>query len=778
MTLTITLADTPGDYLAAALAGPVGPAGPPPGALDPRGHHRWPRRIAARLGVATAPAARDTPAGAGGATPEEAVAALRDARSEHLVIALAPMDGTAPATRPGDAGPRGTVGDFAFAAAAFAWAKHAQLRITHDEDAVLGAVHAVAPRFVTLIGPAALLGFGLTTRIRSRFPHLELGVLHAHTPAKLSELVLKTVLYPRLPAAEDVLVAPLLKGEEPLHNGRLTIHPQDAVDPAALAHPAAGEADATATGQRAGLLRLFSVITHGSEDYLRLTPHDLLCGRTDDPEKLEAARRQPGATLPACMHGDGCVYPEARRWDPASITAQLVFANACLTVKLGTQLFGGRGSFTVAQRFLDAWAGSYIASPLLKDGTHGENLLFHYLLEEGHTVGAAVRQVNESLHRWGIDAPEVLVIGDPEARYAPERARPLPDAVSYQESPGRAEITFEGTLPAFTRVRLKGPELRDAHRQGRLTVAPVVPFGGKLPVYGSVTEGEDGELNALVFGFRERPLTGTETSRSVAVEPRRTSAADRIVRAVERYENLACLDIKLDKARSVLTDTANSLPAVARRTRTAASELTQSEPLHKATERILANCARLDQHLLSTLLRLTETREYHFVEAYRPAYAVQRVESPYAACVYCGEATHRYTSAHVLRPRLRRLLITCPVCGATQDTEDDTLTLMVEGDPVLVPGGQTRLRLRLTNDGEDDRDVLLGARITRGKPHGFGFDLDPGTVRVPAGGSADVRLSITTGEPLNRHAMLLRCYAVGEGRIDFAGRDLRFAPSR
>ncbi|MHA6803251.1 hypothetical protein [Salinifilum ghardaiensis] len=778
MTLTITLAETPKDYLAAALADlTVDPGDRLPGALDPCGRHLWPRRIAARLGVATTPC--DRPVEAGEATPEDAVAALHDARSEHLVVAMMPQ-GASRAARSGGGEYRAPAEDFGYPAAAFALAKHAQLRLVHDEDAVLRAVDVAEPRFVTLVGPTELLGFGLTTRIRARFPHVELGMLHGYTPAKLSELILKTVLYARLPADDDVLISPLLKGDEPWRNGRLTVYPQDAVDPAALARPVE-DADAPteggSAGELTGLLRQFSVITHGSEDYLRLTSQDLLCGRTDDQEELAAARQEPGATLPACMQGGSCVYPEARRWDPASVPAQLVFANACLSSKLGTQLFGGRGSFTIAQRFLEAWAGSYIASPLLKDGTHGENLLFHYLLEDGHTVGAAVRQVNESLHQWGIDAPEVLVVGDPEARYAVERTRTLPETVSYQEAPGRAEITFEEKMPAFTRIRLKDSKLREAHRQGELTLTPIVPFGGKLPVYGAVTEGEDGALNALVFGFRERRLIGTETSRSLAVAPRQTSTVDRMVRAVERYENLASLDIKLDKARSVLTDTANNLPTVARRTKTAASELSQSEPLHKATERILANCARLDQHLLSTLLRLTETREYHFVEAYRPTYAVQQIESPYAACGYCGEATYRYTSAHVLRPRLRRLMISCPVCGATQDTEDDTVAITIEGDAVLVPNDETRLDIRLTNFGVDDMDVLLGARITRGKPHGFSFDLNPGSLQIPAGSSADARLTITTAQPLNRHAMLLRCYAVGQGRIDFAGRDLRFAHS-
>ncbi|WP_055700141.1 hypothetical protein [Streptomyces silaceus] len=772
MTLSIILTRTPGEYLAAALDRPA-TAPPAVPVLDPTARHVWPRRIAARLGLPliTAPDHAAGPDRTAGPAPDDgtrdddvllgaALTELRAGREDHLVVAVAHGDDHA----------------YAHPAAVYALAKRARLLLAANEDDIHRTVRSATPRFLTLVGPAALLDFGLTTRIRARFPTLDLGVLYAHSPAKLSELVLKTLAYPAAPAAADVLVAPLLKGNEPLHNGPLTIYPQDAVDAAAFARPVPAPGAATEPappGEPGPMHRLFSVITHGSEDYLRLTSRDILCGLTPDPAEQEAARRE-SRTLPACMHGGDCVYPDARRWDPAAVAAQIVFANACLTLKLGSQLFGRHNSFTVAQRFLDSWAGTYIASPLLKDGTPGENLLFHYLLDEGGSVGGAVRQVNDSLRRWGIDAPEVLVVGDPEARYAPAAEAPVPDAVTCQEEPGRAEITFEGRLPAFTRVPLKDPELREAHRGGQLRLVPAEPFGGKLPLYGTFGESADGELSALVFGFQERTLTGTETSRTLTVAPRRPSAADRIVRAVERYENLAALDIKLDKTRSVLTDTANSLPAVARRTKEHIGDLTQSDPLHRATERILANCARLDRHLLDTLLRLTETREYHFVEAYRPTYAVEEVRSPYGACLYCGEATHRYTSAHVLRPWLRRHLISCPVCGATQDTEDATVSLAIEGDAVLAPDSTTALRVRITNDGAQDLDLLLGARITRGKPHGFRFSLSPDRLTVPAGTTATTGLTIVTGRPASLHAMLLRFYAVGLGRIDFAGRDLRF----
>lgn len=797
--MTILLARSPAQYLAAALARP-GSGGREVPALDAAGAHVWPRRIAARLGHEVAVA------GAGAAEPAEAVAFLaRHGRADHLVVAVGPEE-------------------FAYPAAVFALAKGARLAVLPGPgtDAVCAAL-AREPdaRYVTLTGPSPLLGFRLTAALRARFPAVDLGVLCAGTVQALSDLVCKTLAHQEAPAGSDVFLAPLLKGAELLRQGRLTVYPQDAVDAALFAdpgpeydhedargrgheheyergvgappgaaaapgtHPSSGTASAAlrppavpGAAPDRPLHRVFSLLTHGSEDYLRLTSGDLLCGLTGDPGQRGAALREL-STAPACVRGDGCVYPRARRWDPASVPAQIVFVNACLTVKLGTQLFGSGERFTVGRRFLDAWAGTYVASPLLKDGSPAENLLFHQLLDEGLSVAAAVRVVNGNLRRWGVDAPEILVFGDPEAVYATAPpATPTP-GVEVRSSPdGGTRIDFTGTLPARVRVPLPGPELRRAHRAGRLRITAGAPFGGRLPVYGALGE-VDGQLSAFVLGFRERPLAPDDPPCTVTVTARpQVTDAERIVRAVERYDNLASLDIKLDKTRSVLADAANSLPAVARRTRALAAELTQSEPLHRVTARVLDNCARLDRHLLDTLLRLTETREYHFVEAYRPTYAVRHVDSPHGACPYCGEALHRYHSAHVLRPSLRRLLLSCPVCGAVQDTEDDSVRLRLSGAGLLTPGGSTEVTAGIANDGAAPLDVLLGARITRGRPYGFGFRLEPDRLRLAPGTSATARLTVTTPDPLPpgavRHAVLLRLYAVGMGRIDFAGRDLRF----
>lgn len=754
--LTTVPTRTLDEYLAVALSAHEAPGETFP-VYDPEGRHLWPRRVSARLGIPVVDPPTGEPRTDSGATPEEAEAVLRHAREDHLVVAV-----------PG----RGKDEGYAWPAAVFALAKRARLERAYGVEDVLRAVRrAGSPRWLTIVGPSDALGFGWTARIREARPELDVGLLCAQSVVKLGELVFKALAHPRLPAARDVFVAPLLKGDAPVAAGRLTTYPQDAVDAAALT-------DGT------GLHRVFSLITHGSEDYMRLGSGDILCGLTPDESAREAAVRE-GGPLPACLQGDGCVYPEARRRDPARVPAQVVFANACLTVKLGTQLLGRDNRFTVAQRFLDAWAGSYVASPLLKDGTPAENLLFHHLLDEGLPLGTAVRVVNDNLRRWGVDAPEVVIIGDPEATYAPEPATVAPPSVTCHEEPGRARIVFEGVVPARTRIRLKDPDLLAGPADG-LTVTPLAPFGGRQPVY-CATGVIDGEPNLFVLALQDHRITGPHTSRTLVLErttgrgaaPGPTAhgsgavaAAHRIVRAIERYENLAFLDLRLDRTRNILADAANSLPTIARRVKAVAAEPTRSEPLEKATDRILANCRRLDRNLLEMLLRLTETREYHFVEAYRPVYAVRHVDSPYGVCDYCGEVLHRYVSAHVLRPHLRRHLLSCPVCGATQDTEDDAVRIAIRGDNRLQPGTETVLDVRMDNDGDEPLEVLLGARITRGKPHGFGFRLDPDTLTVPPRAAARTRLTVTTGEPSIHHPVLLRFYAVGLGRIDFAGRDL------
>ncbi|WP_030021787.1 hypothetical protein [Streptomyces monomycini] len=734
--MTIGLATTLGDYLEYAFAQHGRGARYLP-VFDPAGKHVWPRRIAARLGLETV----EVPARAEGAAPPGAGDCARDGREDHLVVALTD-----------DAG-------FCAPALVFALAKDARLVRADTVSQVVKAALELPPGgYLTVVGPERVLEFALLNRLRREVPEVNTGVLCGPTPAKLSELVFKTLVYPHVPAERDEFFAGLLKGKEPMTSGRLTVYPTDAVDAGHLM-------DGTV------LRRVLSFIAHASEDYLRVTPDDILCGLTDDPEEQAAARRAPGP-LPACMQGDTCVYPDARRHDPAAITAQVVFANACLTLKFGTQLMGEHNRFTISRRFLDGWAGCFIASPLLKDGIPGENLLFHALIEDGLTVGAAVRAVNDNLERWGVDAPAVIVIGDPEAVYGDRgapRTGPVP-SVAYERD--RATVRFDGLMPTYSRVRLDDPDLLAAHRDGTLDIRPATPFGGRTPFYAAAAE-IDGGLDVMVLGVQDRPLLAEESPRVLDVRAAAPRAElDGLTRAFERYENLAFLDIKLDKGRAVLTDMVNNLPTMARRARNTRFELTEWERFSRSVERIQEKCAALDRGVMDKLLQATESREYHFVEAYRHTYTVQRTESTDDPCRYCGEALHRYVSGNILRPHLRRYLISCAICGAVQDTEDEAVTLTITGDNRLRPGADTELGVEIGNGGDEELDLLLGGRITHGKPHGFGFRLDDASVRVPAGGTARTRLTISTGRPLARHTMLLRFYAVGLGRIQFAGRDL------
>ncbi|MFI9627930.1 hypothetical protein [Streptomyces sp. NPDC052042] len=747
--MTIGLATTLGGYLEYALTHRGRGARHLP-VYDPAGQHLWPRRIAARLGLSVTEVPRQR---ASDGPPDELLALVARTRAaavgsggrdDHTVVALTD-----------DAG-------FQAPALVFALAKNARMIQADTAEQVVDAALALPPGgYLTVVGPERTLGFALLNRLRLKAPAVNTGVLCGPTPAKLSELVFKTLLYPELPAERDEFFAGLLKGKEPMTSGRLTVYPAEAVDAGHLT-------DETV------LRRVLSFIAHASEDYLRVTPDDILCGLTDLPQEREAARQVLGP-LPACLQGDGCVYPEARRHDPAYIPAQLVFANACLTMKFGTQLLGENNRFTISRRFLDGWAGCFVASPLLKDGIPAENLLFHALVEDGFTVGAAVRAVNENLDRWGVDAPAVVVIGDPEAVYAEEPGRERPvrgaaPAVTHHRD--RTEVRFDDAMPAYARVRLKDPALLAAHRAGVLDVRPSEPFGGRTPFYAAAAE-VDGELDVCVLGVRERPLLADESPRTLDIRAQPPAEElDRLVRAFERYENLAFLDIKLDKGRAVLTDMVNNLPTMARRAKAVRYELTEWERYSRSIERSKEKCAMLDRGILDKLLHATESREYHFVEAYRHTYTVQRTEGTEEACRHCGEAVHHYVSGNILRPRMRRYLVSCPVCGAVQDTEDTAVSLAVTGENQLRQQSDTVLGVEITNSGTEELRFLLGGRITHGKPHGFGFRLDEETLSVPPGSTARTRLTVTTGRPLVRHAMLLRFYAVGLGRIHFAGRDL------
>jgi hypothetical protein len=705
---------------------------------DPTSRFAVPRRIAARFGGALDQVASDDGSHVDAAALLREIGALPAARPEHLVVMLAEDDSRYPAT---------------------VFARYRRCSLVHARTAEEIAAHARAldARYVTLFGPPRAVRFDLLAQLRRELgPRVAVGVFTAATTAALSELVAKNLFYPTVPAGQDAFLAPLEKGPSVHHSGPLTSYLGEACTPEVLASDGA-------------VRRVLSLLTHGREDFLKVGRH-MLCGRdTGAAVPLTALPR----AVPACMQGFECVRPDLGRLDPAQVPAQVVFVNACLSLKFGVHLFGDR--FGVARRFLDGWTAVYVANPLLKAGAPMENLLFHHLVDAGLTIGEAVSVVNENVARVGRDAPAFMVVGDVEAVYGNAgMVEPADSTVSVEHD--RVVVELKAVVPRFAAFSIRDQRLLQRHRRDGLEAVPVQPFGGRTPVAAALYDAGDC-LRIFLCGVEETPITEHGGVRRLAVRvPCADSEDANPLLAIRRYEALPDLGLRLPQGKPVLVELATLLPVLIQRVSAARVDLTKAGALAKSIDRFRASFDKLDAELLSVLLKLTESRSYHFVEAYREAYAVEDVRIHRQPCPYCGEVVYEYRSQHLLRTDLWRAMHCCPTCGAIRDFDNDRLAIDIEGVPVLYAGTPNVQLIQLANRGPELARVLVGARVSKGASDGFRFDPDREVVTLGPGDRRTVAVTVTPGAAPLHHAVLLRAYAVSRGRISFAGRDLWLRP--
>src|SRR5262245_51753003 len=180
---------------------------------DPSGRFAWPRRIAERFGASIVPAdsfvgagalaaAERAPDGHGDALSAYARSgAAGRARAHHLVAAL-------------------TADEFTYAAAVFATIRRCMLERLDTAERIAGRARDLGARYVTLVGPPGSIRFDLLAGLRRELgSRVAVGVLTAPTVTGLSELVLKNLFYPRVPAERDAYLNPQYNGSDVITGG-------------------------------------------------------------------------------------------------------------------------------------------------------------------------------------------------------------------------------------------------------------------------------------------------------------------------------------------------------------------------------------------------------------------------------------------------------------------------------------------------------------------------------------------------------------------------------
>lgn len=636
-----------------------------------------------------------------------------------------------------------TSGDFEGVARYFARCKRASWVRADDLDDET----ARAADCLILLGHEADVGLDRVFRLMEQCPRTDVGVLAARSAAELSFLVVKTLVYGQVTGGDDICLAPLLTGDQAIGSMPLTVYPDQVPAPVTrLREP----------------LRTLSICAHGNEDYVIAGPQQRFCGRRQASTAQEPTTTHLGVTgtAPACVADGTCAFEGDELLRPQQIRARAVLLNTCLSAKGSLSLFGGVNDFSVGQAFLDGWAAALLASPLLKESTLGENLLFHTLVDSGATLGECARALNEHMRSTGIDAPSVVLWGDPELRLAPPRA-----------SADWPRLTAE---PDELGVRLRVPagarpagfvEL-DADQPAKLVPESVSGdvgdalfwFRGRLPV------GEGVLLLPLDPGHRAR----TEVSivlRAVEHATTTRSLAD----AIRSVDRLRFLGVYADAHKGGLRGSAQSLPTLVRLEAEARLDLGLFPRFDKRRQPVRDDLRESDSLVLNRLLKMTRRSEFHFVEGYR---SIIENEARIAdePCPYCGEVVLRYECWSLHDPDMRRYLDSCPVCGANQDVDRPDVRLFVSCKTELLSHVDIPFSLELTNNSPQAIDGVIGGEFTHGVLDGLEVSLSESEVRARPGETATVEGSFRMNSPGNRHTKRLRLYVVTGGRVLFAGR--------
>lgn len=541
-------------------------------------------------------------------------------------------------------------------------------------------------------------------------------------------MLAKTVAYSMRPEGRDICFAPVHKGKDMADAGGLVMLPADS--------PQLRDWRVAIDGNES----VVSIVGHASEDYLRLSSEELVCGR-------RSVRRpdRSGNRLPTCMIDGGCVLPGLRRTGPEDLPGAVFFSNACLSLKVDGGIFDGGDSYTVSQRFLEANAAAFVASPLLKDGRVEENLVFHGLMGAGLTLGQTVRELNRFLREWHFEAGKVLILGDPSIRTSTH----LASGMSTQFKKG---LLFG--------AKDEAPHLPDED----CCVADAPPRAVSGFVRGDAVPGS----RAILL---DRP---PKTDSEPRIVPRPVTPEDalrRIRQILDQYDRVALLDVKIGEGRQLLTDFRKSYPNLVRRAAISRCGAPLDSALCRSLDRLAVATRTVDRGLVAKLRRETFKSEYHFVEAYRDAYKTADVSAVAEGCPNCGSDAVRYEFVAFGDASARRWLVSCVVCGAVQDGVPEFVVSRIATLEAGPEGGTLRGETHLRNESAHAVDLALGGAVTHGRKHDASVSVARDQFLLAAGESVTVPFEVRVPSPEDRHPMFLRMYAVSEGRVSFSGRE-------
>ena len=143
-------------------------------------------------------------------------------------------------------------------------------------------------------------------------------------------------------------------------------------------------------------------------------------------------------------------------------------------------------------------------------------------------------------------------------------------------------------------------------------------------------------------------------------------------------------------------------------------------------------------------------------------------------CDYCSECVYEYLRQHIIFGELSRVMHSCPICGVIGDGDDKDVQISIEGSHEIKESSILEQHLKFDNFGDREVRLRVGARITRGLSENFAFHQSTRDISIDPKAESCITLSIHVKNPRIKHPFLLRVYAVTNGKVYFAGKDLWF----
>ncbi|MCZ7430965.1 C25 family cysteine peptidase [Streptomyces sp. WMMC1477] len=508
---------------------------------------------------------------------------------------------------------------------------------------------------------------------------------------------------------------------------------------------------------------------HSREDLFHLGP-DALCGRS-----LQPAPSGPETRLPACVLDGDCV--KGGEVLPAhTLSAPVAFFNSCNVMRLG-----GDGAFdehfTLPFTYQEGEGVALVGSRRTRFGDDNvELVLAERLVRTGRPMGEIVRTLNNAIPLWGREAPDYLLLGDPEFRPFP----PGPDAAEVAVRPGAegggVEVEFSGVDAELLEVLLPDPGPAPSVRVTGITAAD--GESDEVDLRTALVREEDGGVRLFVFSWKALRLRRL----ALRVDPGRPhqELSDDVARTLgnaSAYRRLLRGYLGgFDNAEQELRSKATALSRRRAEARTAPLALREADT---AAGELRSGLSRLDEALCTHLLDRIAAGAFVWLEQCESAdgnFHVAR-HLPPTTCPYCAARVvlREYRNDH--HPQASREFALCASCGNIWDVPGAVPPPVVLGADTARRGGEHRQGVRVTNDADRPLYGAVGMRLYQADQHGVTVTPGVREVAVPPRSSREFWFTLKLPEGVPAHMEFLRGFLVSNLDVAMFQRNLWTRPA-